>query len=196
MSTEPKCCKQKTYALAKPFRCNTYKKHGGGGAAVEFLKQNFNCMEIPTESRHPSSLQTAQRSLAISSRVLTSSSPITIKCPLVGTFLTTLPHYVITSIQRRNRVPFLPPPMQIVHRNVQVNVPAGRLDTNHQRFGVGAARQPRFVRVNFRRKHFEMKSLIVQQRHGIADHHVRHLANRFPHHLFARFNFLPRVLAR
>jgi len=24
-----KCCKQKTYGLAKPFRCNTYKKHGG-----------------------------------------------------------------------------------------------------------------------------------------------------------------------
>ncbi len=22
------CCKQKTYSLAKPFRCNTYKKHG------------------------------------------------------------------------------------------------------------------------------------------------------------------------
>src|SRR5882762_5368839 len=26
-----KCCKQKTYGLAKPFRCTTYKKHGGGG---------------------------------------------------------------------------------------------------------------------------------------------------------------------
>ena len=26
-----KCCKQKTYGLAKPFRCNTYKKQGGGG---------------------------------------------------------------------------------------------------------------------------------------------------------------------
>ena len=25
-----KCCKQKTYDLAKPFSCNTYKKHGGG----------------------------------------------------------------------------------------------------------------------------------------------------------------------
>ena len=24
-----KCCKQKTYGLAKPFTCNTYKKHGG-----------------------------------------------------------------------------------------------------------------------------------------------------------------------
>jgi hypothetical protein len=27
-----KCCKQKTYGLAKPFRCSTYKKHGGGGS--------------------------------------------------------------------------------------------------------------------------------------------------------------------
>src|SRR5882724_3191098 len=26
-----KCCKQKTYGGAKPFRCNTYKKQGGGG---------------------------------------------------------------------------------------------------------------------------------------------------------------------
>ena len=25
-----KCCKQKTYGLAKPFRCNTYENHGGG----------------------------------------------------------------------------------------------------------------------------------------------------------------------
>ena len=25
-----KCCKQKTYGQAKPFRCNTYRKHGGG----------------------------------------------------------------------------------------------------------------------------------------------------------------------
>src|SRR5260370_24917659 len=24
-----KCCKQKTYGMAKPFRCNTYKKQGG-----------------------------------------------------------------------------------------------------------------------------------------------------------------------
>jgi hypothetical protein len=24
-----KCCKQKTYGVAKPFRCNTYKKQGG-----------------------------------------------------------------------------------------------------------------------------------------------------------------------
>jgi hypothetical protein len=26
-----KCCKQKTYGAAKPFRCNTYKKQGGWG---------------------------------------------------------------------------------------------------------------------------------------------------------------------
>src|SRR5713226_3946926 len=29
-----KCCKQKTYGLAKPFRCNTYKKHGGRGLGM------------------------------------------------------------------------------------------------------------------------------------------------------------------
>jgi hypothetical protein len=26
-----KCKKQKTYGKVKPFRCNTYRKHGGGG---------------------------------------------------------------------------------------------------------------------------------------------------------------------
>jgi len=28
-----KCCKQKTYGRANSFRCNTYKKQGGGGRA-------------------------------------------------------------------------------------------------------------------------------------------------------------------
>src|SRR5216684_3433726 len=39
-----KCCKQKTYSLSKLFRCNTYKKHGGGDFNVSFstsLHHNF-----------------------------------------------------------------------------------------------------------------------------------------------------------
>src|SRR6266581_5997888 len=98
----------------------------------------------------------------------------------------------LRSVQCRNRVAFLPPPVQIVHGNVQINVAARRLDTNYQRFRIRAARQTRFVHVNFRRKHFEMKSLIVQQRHRVSDDHVRHFANRFPYHLVARFHFRPR----
>src|SRR5712664_3984158 len=31
MSTEPKCCKQRTYRIAKSFRCKTYEKTGGRG---------------------------------------------------------------------------------------------------------------------------------------------------------------------
>src|ERR1700737_2863018 len=116
-----------------------------GATAVVFLKQNFNCMETPTDSRRLFSVQSAQQPSVISSSALSSSSPITTNGPLASTFVTSLPHYVITSIQRRNRIPFLPPPVQIVHRNVQVNVPARRLNTNPQRFGVGAARQPRFI---------------------------------------------------
>src|SRR6267143_4716943 len=96
------------------------------------------------------------------------------------------------SVQRGNRVAPLPPPVQIVHGDVQVHVAARRLDANHQRFGVRAAAQPRFVHVNFRRKHFEVKSLVVQQRHGISDDHVRHFANGFTHHLLARFHFRAR----
>ena len=34
-----KCCKQKTYGLAKPFRCNTYKKHGG---SLPFIVPRYN----------------------------------------------------------------------------------------------------------------------------------------------------------
>src|SRR5205807_2638217 len=29
-----KCCKQKTYAQPKPFRCNIYAKPGGGGRVI------------------------------------------------------------------------------------------------------------------------------------------------------------------
>src|SRR6202040_3952508 len=36
-----KCCKQKTYGAAKPFRCNTYKKQGAGGVMVnQICKQD------------------------------------------------------------------------------------------------------------------------------------------------------------
>src|SRR5207249_11981974 len=34
-ASPPKCCKQKTYSKAKPFRCNIYAKPGGG---VELLE--------------------------------------------------------------------------------------------------------------------------------------------------------------
>ena len=30
------CCKQKAYTKAKPFSCNTYKKHGGAGSSLVF----------------------------------------------------------------------------------------------------------------------------------------------------------------
>ncbi len=35
-----KCCKQKTYGLAKLFRCNIYKKHGGWAVRERFLHSN------------------------------------------------------------------------------------------------------------------------------------------------------------
>jgi len=38
-----KCCKQKTYTIAKSFSCNTYKKQGGGGTLLltRNLKKDF-----------------------------------------------------------------------------------------------------------------------------------------------------------
>src|SRR5713226_5584851 len=86
------------------------------------------------------------------------------------------------SVQSGNGFALLPATMQIVHGDIQVNLSARCLDANHKSFGVGAACQSRFIHVDFWRKHFKMKSLVVEQRHGIADDHVRHFANRFFHH--------------
>src|SRR6266576_3995697 len=36
-----KCCKQKTYGRAKPFRCNTYKKQGVGGPLSHCTSNSF-----------------------------------------------------------------------------------------------------------------------------------------------------------
>jgi len=41
-----KYCKQKTYGLSKPFRCNTYKKHGDGVGS----HQNFQLSTQPSSS--------------------------------------------------------------------------------------------------------------------------------------------------
>jgi len=42
-----KCCKQKTYGMAKPFRCNTYKKHKGvGGTPFGLLACTSESLEI------------------------------------------------------------------------------------------------------------------------------------------------------
>src|SRR6266849_4980532 len=174
--------------LFKRFRtlCKKTTRGGGRGVAVPFLKKNFKCLGISTDSRHSSADQMTEGSLAVTTTsALTSYSLTNENCKL-----TTL------SVQRRNRAPLLPPPVQVVHRYVQVHAPARRLDANHQRFRLGAAAQPRFINMNFRRKHFEMKSLIVQQRHGIPDDHVRHLANRLPHYLVAHLDFRPREHAR
>ena len=41
MSTEPKCCKQKTYAFAKLFRCNTYKNRGVGARPLVHKRESL-----------------------------------------------------------------------------------------------------------------------------------------------------------
>jgi hypothetical protein len=46
-----KCCKQKTYFLAKPFRCNTYKKQGVGQSRAIFhltvQLSTVDCQPLP-----------------------------------------------------------------------------------------------------------------------------------------------------
>jgi hypothetical protein len=42
-----KCCKQKTYGISKPFRCNTYKKTGGG-LSLSIDVQTFRPSDVAT----------------------------------------------------------------------------------------------------------------------------------------------------
>src|SRR5713226_550355 len=53
-----KCCKQKTYGLAKPFRCNTYKKQGEGEQLL--LTRNSKKNFYPEEHRDEGSLFTGR----------------------------------------------------------------------------------------------------------------------------------------
>src|SRR5258708_32886791 len=48
------------------------------------------------------------------------------------------------SVERRGSVALFAATMQVVHGDVQVSLSARRLDADHQRFRVRAARQPRF----------------------------------------------------
>src|SRR6266850_709658 len=152
-----------------------HRMGGVGGGVQKFLKNYFNSGRISIRIKR---LQRADFT-SHQSRITSHEPPVT-----------------VSSIQSRNRVPFIPPPMQIVHRNVQVNFAARRLDADHQRFRVRASAEPFVVHVDFRRKHFEVKPLVVQQRHRISDDHVRQFTNRFARHLLARFNFHSRKLAR
>src|SRR6266436_6691183 len=74
---------------------------------------------------------------------------------------------------------------QIVHRDVEINLAAGRLDANDHGFGVRASFQAFLVHVNFRRKNFESETAVVEQSDRVSDDHVGELANRFAHHLIA-----------
>src|SRR5260370_42541419 len=134
--------------LAGPERSRRIRKHPGVGlffpfwnSSAEGSRQGFARSEISTCNRRSRLNRDFKSKIPTLSGLWTESS-----------------------VQRGNFLPLLPPPMQIMHRNVQINVAALCLDANHQRFGIRAARQPRFVHVNFRRKHFEVKFLIVQQR--------------------------------
>src|SRR5216684_8276225 len=49
-----KCCKQKTYGLAKPFRCNTYKKHGVPPSSQKLFSFFFPVLSsTPLGASHP-----------------------------------------------------------------------------------------------------------------------------------------------
>ncbi len=79
--------------------------------------------------------------------------------------------------------------MQVMHRDIEVDLAARRFDADDHGLGVGVAGQALIVHVNFRRENFEAKALIVEQRDGISDDHVGEFADRFARDLFAFDDF-------
>src|SRR5712664_124812 len=155
--------------LLSPLAATLTKNRGEGGVMVNQIPVGFNvptCRRSDVSTFQRSSVQSNPRRIGTRGRRLQASGfpPVTnLPRPCRG-------HespVTFSSIQCRNRVPLTPPPAQIVHRNVEVNFAARRLDADHQRFRVRASAEPFIVHVDFRRKHFEVKPLVVQQRHGI-----------------------------
>ncbi len=74
-----KCCKQKTYGMAKPFRCNTYKKQGGASFKPRvflFLRRSLSLLFslfAPRAKANPF-LSSDLRTLSKNSRVYPNNS--------------------------------------------------------------------------------------------------------------------------
>src|SRR6267378_3720993 len=58
-----KCCKQKTYGLAKPFRCNTYKKQGGPALRRSGVYPPISILELIPFSPSPSKASAHPRAI-------------------------------------------------------------------------------------------------------------------------------------
>ena len=85
----------------------------------------------------------------------------------------------------RHGVAFTATAGQVVHGNVQIDVPAGGFDCQDHSFRIARPRESLIVHVNLWRKNFEAVALIVQQRHGISDDHIRELTDRLANDLLA-----------
>src|SRR5271169_3498139 len=75
--------------------------------------------------------------------------------------------------------------VEIVHGDIDVDLPTRRLDTQDHGFGVDVAGEPFFAHMNFRRKYLEAEALIVQQRNRVADDHVCQFTYVFANDLLA-----------
>src|SRR5438132_11432758 len=87
--------------------------------------------------------------------------------------------------RNRHGVAFTAAAGQVVHGNVQVDVPAGRFDCQDHSLRIARPRESLIVHVNLWRKNFEAVALIVQQRHRISDDHIREFTYRLTHDLLA-----------
>ena len=67
-----KCCKQKTYSPAKRFRCNTYKKQGGGGSRERTILLTAQLSTVDCQPPLPRS------STDHGTRITTNDSPLVV----------------------------------------------------------------------------------------------------------------------
>ena len=95
-----KCCKQKTYGLAKPFRCNTYKKTGGG---YPFSRWRSLPTSLGISPTLPFSFQLSTINLLCAAF---HGSRITSHGPRLVFFLLSLLRYLLTSLLPETATPF------------------------------------------------------------------------------------------
>jgi hypothetical protein len=88
-------------------------------------------------------------------------------------------------------IPLVSAAGQIVHGDVEKDIPAGCFNSQNHCFGIVAATESLFIHVDFRGENLESETLVVEKGDGISDDHVREFANGFTYNLIARGNLRP-----
>src|SRR6266571_2166586 len=100
-----------------------------------------------------------------------------------------------TSEDCRSRGAFATATPLIAHSDVHIDVAGRGFETKHHGLRVLTACETFLAGMDLRRKHLEAKTLVVEQRDGVSDHHVGHLADRLTDNLLGFLHFCAREVA-